>query len=123
MFSFEVEGIGEGYGLVLRQRVLCYVCLVIYFILQIFQYSNVRWMLRLGIVRKKKILEIFIYFVDVIGDCRGQRIVLSKFEVLDWGFEVYEYDFLNVFNFLEEWCLMEWQYWFCQSKVSLDVLV
>lgn len=75
MFSFEVEGIGEGYGLVLRQRVLCYVCLVIYFILQIFQYSNVRWMLRLGIVRKKKKFWRFLYILQmlqVIVEDRGQ---------------------------------------------------
>lgn len=78
-------------------------------------------MLRLGIARKKKTLETFIYFADVSGDCRGQRIALSKFEVSDWGLEAYEHDFLNVSNSLEEWCSMEWQYWSCQSKASLDV--
>lgn len=46
-------------------------------------------MLRLGIARKKKTLETFIYFADVTGDCRGQRIALSKFEVSDWGLEAY----------------------------------
>lgn len=38
---------------------------------------------------KKKTLETFIYFADVTGDCRGQRIALSKFEVSDWGLEAY----------------------------------